>query len=1181
MKSAGFIHLHNHSDYSLLDGMLKFADDKGHPSEFLKSLAAKKIPAVAVTDHGNMYGAVEFYMAASEMGIRPIIGCEVYITKGSRTDRTPKSREDTSHLTLLAKDSEGYQNLMLLVSKGFTEGFYYDPRIDKDLLSKHHEGLIALSGCINSHVAIPCLENNIELACRQAAEYRDIMGNDNFYIELMDHGLEDEKKAIPGLLEVSKRTSIPAVATNDCHYPHKEDWEAHDAHICISTGSFIDDPKRLKFGSNEFYFKSPEEMIKLFSYMPKAVSNTIDIAERCHVKIATDKLFLPHFDVPGNFRGLTVDEYLEKRCHDGLKIKLGGDIAANYAERLKYELSVIKKMGFSSYFLIVEDFINQARKMDVPVGPGRGSGAGALVAYSLDITKIDPLAHGLLFERFLNPDRKTMPDLDIDFSDDGRSKVIDYVKEKYGAGNVAQIITFGTIKARSAIKDVGRVMGFQIAEVDKLAKMFPSVQDITVYKALHSIPELKEAAKDPKVKKLFELAQKIEGLKRHTSVHAAGTVITKEAVLKYTPLANRNTKNIVTTQYQGETLTKLGLLKIDFLGLRTLTVIKHTIELVRRRSNPALDIEKIPLDDAKTFDLLCSAKTMGIFQLESDGMRELIRNLKPSIFSDISALVALYRPGPMQSGMLDLFVERKHGKQKIVYDHPMMEPVLKDTYGTIVYQEQVMETAKRLGRFSPGEADSLRKAMGKKNPEEMEKMRSKFTSGCKENGIQQKLATKIFDQMAQFAGYGFNKSHSVAYALLSYQTAYLKANYPLEFMTALLTSEIGHSPIGAEDKENKLVTYLDDTKEMGINLLAPDAQTSFSNFAIEKETGGRESIRFALSAIKNIGTESVDAIVLARQKGGCFKSLPDFCRRIEQKHVNRKVIESLTKSGAMDSLYAGLKPEESRAKALAETEGIIEQENRVRQEVESGQGFLFDTGTAPAGHNPEAGGAAVEPMAEHTLLQFEKEVLGFYLSGHPLGKYRRQLTMAATHTIKEAVSGKVTGPARLAGMITQVKKMQTRKTNEQMARFELEDLTGTINAIVFSKKFALLSSKIAPNQIVAVLGNIKPSQLAGGPGGEIFAEDVLPLYDALSKWGRHFILTLPQSSVLEEKHLESLRKIFALHPGRCPVYFRVSTPKHGPVMVETGERVALCEQLTSDIEKTLGEKTWQIQSASL
>ena len=933
MKSAEFIHLHNHSEYSLLDGMLKVANDKGGPSEFIKGLVQKGIPAMALTDHGNMYGALEFYFAAKEGGLKPIVGCEMYMAKGLRTEKN-ESRQN-GHMTLLAKDFEGYQNLMVLMSTAFIDGFHYAPRIDLDILAKHSKGIIALSGCLKSHVAQLCLENNIDGACALASKISALMGPDNYFIELMDHGIPEEQQAMKGLLEVARRTGLPLVATNDCHYPRKEDWEAHDIHLCISTGKTFDDPDRLRMTTHELYFKSPEEMLALFSHTPQALKNTLAIAERCNLVVPEGDSLLPLFKVPPEEGPMTDEQYLEKRCLAGLRRKLEGEIPANYMERLRFELGTIGRMGFPSYFLIVSDFIDYARSQKIPVGPGRGSGAGSLVAYSLDITRVDPIVNKLLFERFLNPDRVSMPDLDIDFSDEGRSRVIEYVRQKYGEKNVAQIITFGTIKAKLAVKDVARVMGFSPQESNALSKLIPNSPDTTIYGALQSVPELQQAlAADPRVKRLFDFAQKLEGLKRHTGVHAAGILVTREEVSKYTPLAV-GSRDVVTTQYEGPILAdKLGLLKIDFLGLRTLTVIDKAVEMARRLRGLDIDLQKIPLDDKKTYELLTAGKTTCVFQLESRGMKDLVRALKPSQFSDISALVALYRPGPMQSGMLEMFVDRKHGRKKIVYDHPLLEPVMKETYGTMIYQEQVMEASKSLAGFTPGEADKLRKAMGKKNVDAMQQMREKFMKGCHAKNIPDKLAGKIFDQMAEFAGYGFNKSHSVAYALVAYHTAYLKANYPMEFMSAALTSEIGHNAIGSEEKENKIVTYLDEARDMGIPVLPPDVQHSMPDFSIEKMPDEKDAIRVGLRAIKNVGDEAAEAIRSARESGGPYRSLEDLCARVTVRSAYNKTFESLARAGALDGLYPGQKPELSRSCALAGLDDAMHAASARRDEAQ-------------------------------------------------------------------------------------------------------------------------------------------------------------------------------------------------------------------------------------------------------
>ncbi|HVE14172.1 MAG TPA: DNA polymerase III subunit alpha, partial [Elusimicrobiota bacterium] len=736
--SAGtvdFVHLHNHSEYSLLDGTTRISGHKGEPSDLLQHLAKEGTKALAVTDHGNLYGLVEFYTQCRKVGIKPILGCEMYLAKGTRFDRG-HSQKENCHLTVLARTYEGYQNLMALSSKGFLEGYYYDPRIDKKLLAEHSKGLIVLSGCLKSEISQLITAGDLKGATKLVMEYRDLLEPGSFYLELMDHGIDKQRQVTQALLEIHEKTKLPLVATNDCHYARKEDHVAHDARVCISTGKLISDLQRLRFESHEFYYKTPAEMAKIFHFAPEAISNTMKIAEMCNVTIPMGQSMLPVFPVP---EGESQDSYLEELCRKGLA-RLGVDKQEAYLKRLDFELSVIKKMGFSGYFLIVWDFIHYAKTSGVPVGPGRGSGAGSLVSYSLDITTVDPIQHKLLFERFLNPDRKSMPDLDIDFSDRGREQVIEYVRKKYGADTGAQIITFGSLKARLAIRDVGRVLGIPLSEVDKLAKLIPF--NATIHQAMEGVPELAAAAKEPETKKLLDLAGRLEGLKRHTGVHAAGIVITNGPVVQYAPLSKGTNSDVVTTQYDGDVLPSLGLLKMDFLGLRNLSVIQNAVALVRARHDKDFDVTKVPADDKKSFEMLASGKALGVFQLDSEGMRELLRRLKPTTFEDISAVIALYRPGPMQSGMLDLFVERKHGK-KVKYDHPLLEPVLKDTYGCIVYQEQVMEISKSLAGFTPGEADGLRKAMGKKIPEEMEKQRGHFVKGCDKNGISDKLANKI------------------------------------------------------------------------------------------------------------------------------------------------------------------------------------------------------------------------------------------------------------------------------------------------------------------------------------------------------------------------------------------------------------------------------------------------------
>ncbi|HAT71887.1 MAG TPA: DNA polymerase III subunit alpha [Elusimicrobia bacterium] len=1164
-----FVHLHNHSEYSLLDGMLRLSDGHGGPSDFLKSLAAHPGNALAITDHGNMYGAMEFYFMANAVGLKPIIGCECYVTRGSRKDRDKTTgRKDNGHMTVLAKNEVGYRNLMKLVSAAFLEGFYHDPRIDSELLAKHADGLVCLSGCLKSHIARNCAEGRLDEAQKIAMEYQDILGKGNFYLEIMDHGIPEEQAAMAGLLEVAKRTGIPLVATNDCHYQKKEDWEAHDAHICISTGSLMDDPDRMRMTQHELYYKSPEEMIKLFSHTPESVKNTLVIADMCNVKVDTSKLHLPAFDIPADYKAKHPEGdgdyyYLKDLCEAGLKKKVPG-AGDDYRKRLEFELDTIKKMGFSSYFLIVMDFINHGRSIGVPVGPGRGSGAGALVAYTLDITRVDPLPNSLLFERFLNPGRKSMPDLDIDFSDDGREKVVQYVREKYGASRVANIITYGTIKAKSAVRDVGRVMNIPLSDVNAIAKLVPSELGTTLYKALSEVNELKEYARDPKIKKMFDIALKVEGLRRQTGVHAAGVVISKDDVTDYVPLANRNNKDVITTQYDGNMLGALGMLKVDFLGLRTLTIIETASEFIRKLPDKKdFDIYSVLMDDKKTFDLLCDGKTTGVFQLESEGMKKLVKGLKPSAFSDIAALVALYRPGPIESGMLEMFVERKHGRKKITYDHPLLEPILKDTYGTMVYQEQVMEISKSLANFTPSEADDFRKAMGKKKLDAMEKLRIKFVEQSKKyHDISNKLSTKIFDDMAKFAGYGFNKSHSVAYALVAYHTAWLKANYPVEFMAALLTSEIGKSAVSSEDKENKLVTYIGEAQDMEIEIAGPSVNRSYKKFSIE-DHNGRPAIRFALTAVKNVGEGVVEAIVAERAKNGPFRSFEEFTLRADSKQLNKRVIESLAKGGCFDCFYPAEKPEISRTKAMEAVELFCGGKLR-----DSNQTMLF---------GEEKKAAAV--MSEHALLKNEHEVLGFYFSGHPLNSYRRHLAMVSNAQVDKVLAGGFEDGAmvRVAGMVTQFKNMQTKKTGEAMAKFEVEDLTGNVGVCLFPKKYKMYGAQLGPNKIVVVAGKVQKSDF-GEQNFELIAEEAYGLFDAMNKWARGLVINLPEGILFDEKQLHELKSALGKNHGACPVYFQVNAKGRGTYMIETTERVGLSDALLHEIERLLGDKTWKVES---
>jgi DNA polymerase-3 subunit alpha len=1166
-----FVHLHNHSEYSLLDGTTRFSDHKGKPSALLERLAKDGTRAMALTDHGNLYGAVEFYTQARAVGIKPIIGCEMYLAKGSRHDKKG-SQKDNCHLTVLARNYEGYQNLMALSSKAFLEGYYYDPRIDKELLAEHAKGLIVLSGCLKSELCQTITAGDMKKALKLAAEYRDILEPGSFYLEIMDHGLDLQKQALKALLEVHDKTKIPLVATNDCHYAEKQDYVAHDARVCISTGKKLEDAVRLRFESHEFFYKSPAEMAKIFHFAPDSLKNTLEIAGKCSVDIPMGKSLLPVFPVP---KGETQDSYFQKLCREGLK-KLGRHKDPVYIERLEYEFSIIGRMGFSGYFLIVWDFIKWAKDHGIPVGPGRGSGAGALVCFTLGITAVDPIHHKLLFERFLNPDRVSMPDLDIDFSDGGREAVINYVREKYGADHVAHIITFGSLKARLAIRDVGRVMDVPLTEVDKIAKLIPLGH--TINQAMEDQPDLKAVAKDPQHKKMLDLAKKLEGLKRHTGVHAAGIVITKEPVVKYTPLAKGTRNDVVTTQYDGEVLPNLGLLKMDFLGLRNLSVIQVAIEHIHAGPDPKFNLDNIPFDDKATYKMLASGKALGVFQLDSEGMRELLRRLKPTTFEDISAVIALYRPGPMSSGMLDLFVERKHGK-KVRYDHKKLEPVLKDTYGCMVYQEQVMEISKSLAGFTPGQADVLRKAMGKKIPEVIEKQRSAFMEGCANNKIDSKLAGKIFDQIIKFGGYGFNKSHTVAYGTIAYQTAYLKTHFPVEYFTSLLTSEIGHSAIDVEGKENKLVTYIDDAKALGIEILGADVSASSVKFSIENK-----KIRFGLTAIKNVGHGAAESIVAAAAEKP-FASLDDFCRRVDLRSANKKCLESLIKAGALDGLMQGLIIAEARARLWASLEETMGRQSRIKEDLARGQGLLFGT-DLPVARADDATAATlekIEPWHEHDLLKSEREVLGFYFSGHPLVRYKDRLKCAATHAIDE-LNQDAPKTVRLAGIINQVKKVITRK-GDPMGRGVLEDLSGEIPLIVFPKAWAGgLSQQLKSNTIVSISGRPSfPTNFRGEDDDEVkpelIVEEILPIDMAVTRFAKR--LTLKFSTLgLEESLLEELQRVLRRFPGRIPVQLRLENAGHDVTYVEIDEKVDLKDKLFDQLGKILGEKSWQIESTA-
>src|SRR5467141_4259319 len=986
MDTPRFVHLHLHTDYSLLDGACDL-------EEVVDEAARRKMPAVAVTDHGNLFAAESFYHAAKTRGVKPIIGCEVYVAKGSRHDRGESSQRETgngrpdspaepgnrgsNHLVLLCENAEGYRNLIKLVSAGYLEGFYYKPRIDYDLLSKHSSGLIALSACLRGSVTENLVEERPDQAREAAYRLRDIFGKGNFFLEIQDQGIEIEKRVNPKIASLSRETGIPLVATNDCHYLTHADARAQEVLLCIQTGKTMSDAHRMKFATDQFFFKTAQEMAQVFGEIPDALERTVAIAGRCNVKIDAMQNSFPEFQVP---EGRTVDTHFEAVVREGFAARvqvlearakqgLLRKTLAEYETRLTDEIRMIQQMRYAGYFLIVWDFIRYARSQGVPVGPGRGSVAGSLVSYALQITDVDPLHYGLLFERFLNPERISLPDLDIDFCMRRRGEVIEYVTQKYGRENVAQIITFGTMAAKAAVKDVGRAMDIPYGEVDRLAKLIPTTLGIELKNALEEAPQLKSAINsDERLKDLMAVALRLEGLSRHASTHAAGVVISPRPLTDIVPLYKSN-RDEITTQYDMNALERIGLLKMDFLGLTTLTVLHDAVKMVEQNRGVTLDLDSLALDDAETYKLFARGETTAIFQFESHVMRDIPRRYHPTRIEDLTALNALYRPGPIQGGMIDDFINRKQGKTKVTFELPQLKDILEETYGVILYQEQVMQIANLLASFSLGEADILRRAMGKKKKEEMAAQSAKFMTGCATNTIPEKKAERIFNLMEEFAGYGFNKSHSCAYALLAYQTAYMKTHYPVEFMAALLTSETGNA--------EKAVKYINEARGMSISILPPDVNESDLYF-----TPVGESIRFGLAAIKNVGENTAKAIRESRLGQGEFKSLYDFCERIESRFLNKRVFESLIKSGAVDSLG----PRESMLASVDDAVAALQRASRTR---ESGQHGLFGTAAAPAPMPFELREAA--PWSEEERLASEYAMLGFYVSGHPLAKYASRL----------------------------------------------------------------------------------------------------------------------------------------------------------------------------------------------
>ncbi len=1152
------------------------------------------MPAVAITDHGNLFGAIEFYKKVSKAGMKPIIGCEVYVAPVSRFEKKSAERlhESSFHLILLCKDINGYKNLTRLVSKAYLEGFYYKPRIDKDLLSQYSGGLIGLSSCLKGEIPYYLASGMIDKAREAALSYKRILGADNFYLEVQANELPEQQEINRQLIELSRDLHIGLVATNDCHYLRKEDAKAHDVLLCIQTGKTLKDTNRMKFSSDTFYFKSPAEMKELFKDIPEAITNTKKIAERCNLDFKFGEFHLPKYDVPEDYDSYS---YLGKLSEQGLEKKFNGKIPGNYKERLQNELQIIKVMGFSSYFLIVWDFIKYAKSKGIPVGPGRGSAAGSLVAYCLDITEIDPIRYGLLFERFLNPERISMPDIDVDFCMNRRPEVIEYVSQRYGKDYVAQIITFGTMQARAAIRDVGRAMDIPYSEVDRVAKLIPNVPNITLKDSLSIEQKLKELYDtNIAIKELIDVAQRLEGLSRHASTHAAGVVISPEPLTEFLPLYKAPNEVAVTTQLDMEAIETLGLLKFDFLGLKTLTVIDKTERIINqsiqnsktRKTSTPFSINNISPDDQKTFKLLCSGKTTGIFQLESTGMRDLLLRLQPRTFEDLIALVALYRPGPLGSGMVDDFIKCKKGKLPIKYQLPQLGEILKETYGVILYQEQVMKIANVLANFSMGQADILRMAMGKKKLAEMEKLKVDFISGAKSNKISEKKALKLFNDMANFAQYGFNKSHSAAYALIAYRTAYLKTHYPVEFMAATLSADM--------DNTTKMVIYINECKEMEVKILPPDINESEQEF---KVTGN--SIRFGLEAVKGVGSSAIEAILDTRNSQK-FTSFFEFCSRVESRKVNKKVMENLIKAGALDSMG-------KRAQLMLALSSVMDAALKTQRERASGQRSMFGMHQIASFTLPD-----IEEWEESERLVMEKDALGFYITGHPLNRYKKKLeefSVTPTYKLQDLQDKE---EVNIGGIFRRLKKIQTKKKGDLMAYLTVEDLYGTVELIVFPDLYRESTNELSQDTPIIISGQIDKTD----KGIKIIAKKIVSIesskelteikkirsskdkYTSASQLpnfstsrpqdskpsagqtnetpnSKHTNLTLTLYADTNAEYLPKLKNIISKHGSgsSVTVYLKIISPKQWETLILTNQHITPSEEMISEVEKLLGKGT--------
>ncbi len=1130
MSQNEFVHLHLHSDYSLLDGACDV-------EKLVDRVHELGMPAVAMTDHGNIFGAVHFVNAAHKAGVKPIVGCELYICKKDdhRIARTPPDGDTYNHLLVLAENEEGYRNLVKITSEASLHGFYYKPRVSKKFLAEHSKGLIGLSGCLKGEVAERLTEGNYEAARSAAGFYRDLFGKENFFLEIQDQGLEMEHRIHSGLFQLEKDIGLPLVATNDSHYLCEDDAHAQDVMLCIQTGKSIQETNRMKFEGTQFYVKDGDEMLRVFKDAPQVLSRTLDIAERCNLRLEKVPSPFPHFDVPDGF---TLDSYFEDITRQGFARRMESlrTLSANgrlkhsladYEQRLAREIGIIQQMKFSGYFLIVWDFIRYARERGIPVGPGRGSAAGAVVAYSLGITNIDPLQHELLFERFLNPERISMPDIDIDFCMNRRGEVIEYVTHKYGRENVAQIITFGTMAAKAAIKDVGRAMDIPYSDVDRIAKMVPTTLNIKLDDALRESVALQEAyQKDPQVRQLLDTALKLEGLVRNSGVHAAGVVISPRPLIELVPLHKTKNGEIVTA-FDMVAIEKMGLLKMDFLGLTTLTILDDTLKLIAQKGT-TLNLDDVPLEDPVTYEkVFHKGLTSGVFQFESSGMRDVLRRYQPNSIEDLTALNALYRPGPIQGGMIDDFIERKHGRRKIEYELPQLKEILAETLGVFVYQEQVMQAANKLAGYSLGEADLLRRAMGKKNADEMAKQRERFVQGATKNGFPPKKIEKIFDLMAQFAGYGFNKSHSAAYALLAYHTAFLKTHHPVDFMAALLTSVTGST--------DDVVKYINECREMGIAVEPPDINVSDANF-----TPHGTAIRFGLAAVKNVGGNAIESIVAARKKlDRNFKSFYEFCEVVDLRLLNKRVLESLIKSGAMDGFGR-------RAQLMQALDTAIEHAQKTQRDAESGQHGLFGVFADETAEQANESLPNVPDWDEHVRLSAEKEILGFFITGHPMEKYKEKLTdLNAISTQDICAMKRSTAKDEnitTAGLICGVRVAKSRK-GDLWAQAALEDMSGTVELLVFPEAYRKLAEKMKLEVPVLIRGGVRIEE---GANPKLTAHEIIPLDEVNVPLPRALRIRIPSGSATDST-VDALHNLFNERKGEAKVLFDVE--REGDFMV--------------------------------